>query len=97
MNVHNDVLISCSKRMEFTICENGDEFGEEDVIQSKSGIGRQMLQLLSCMQSELLLSQKQRIGLALPGMGRVSGRGEAKSRLTVWRAGTELERELPVF
>lgn len=83
--------------MEFTICEKGDEFEEEDVIQSKSGIGRQMLQLLTCMQSELLLSQKQRLGLALPGMGRVSGREEAESRLTMWRAGTELEKELSVF
>lgn len=89
MNVHNDVLVSCSRRMEFTIRENVDEFGED--------VTGKCCSFSVVCESELLLSQKQRKGLALPEMRRVSGGGGVESRLTVWRAGTGLEKEPPGF
>lgn len=51
VNVHNDVLVSCSRRMEFTIRENVDEFGEEDVT------GKCCSLSVVC-ESELLLSRR---------------------------------------
>lgn len=44
-----------------------------------------------------MLSQKQRIELAFPQTGRVSGSGEAERVVTVCRAGIGLEKEPSVF
>lgn len=54
------------------IRENVDEFGEEDVTGKCCSFS-------VVRQSELLLSQKQRKGLALPEMRRVWGEGERRA------------------